>query len=260
MDCLCCSERNCRDLDGHHSGRAAVSSAGAAPANYRAGTAQAAGTTDARTNEANAGCAETGRGPNRSSAFCTGAGGARSRSSRAGYRQRAPLASGQIQLAYEGTDLYSFINQVSDALGITPLVIDPDVKGSVTIHSTAPMSREEVFPLFNIILKNNNAALVKQGNIYQIVPTSSGLKKGVEVIEHLPPPSQPKPGVEKPANKKLDQTAPGVPAKPSAPAGTASPAPVPARPPAADGASTSPRLATHVIHVEFVPVRDLMSL
>lgn len=175
--------------------------------------------------------------------------------------QRAPLASGQIQLAYEGSDLYSFINQVADALGITPIVIDPDVKGSVTIHSTGPMSREDVFPLFNMILKNNNAALVKQGSIYQIVPTSSGLKKGVEVIEHLPPPSPPKPDAEKPAEKKHDQTAPGVPAKPSAPAATAPAGAVPVHPPAvqqAEGASTPPRLATHVIHVEFVPVRDLV--
>ena len=175
--------------------------------------------------------------------------------------QRAPLASGQMQLAYEATDLYSFINQVADALGISPIVIDPDVKGTVTIHSNAPMSREEVFPLFNMILKNNNAALVKQGNIYQIVPTSSALKKGVEIIEHLPPPSQPKPGVEKPQDKRQDGAAPGVLAKPSAPAGAAPTAPASARPPAgeqSDGTTATPRLATHVIHVEFVPVRDLI--
>ena len=84
--------------------------------------------------------------------------------------QRAPLAGGQVQLSYDNADLYDFINQLTDTLGISPVVIDPEVKGSVTIHSSMPMSNEDILPLFNLILKNNNAALVKQGSIYQIVP------------------------------------------------------------------------------------------
>ena len=97
------------------------------------------------------------------------------------------ISGGQLQLSYDNADLYEFINQIASTLAITPIVIDPEVKGTVTIHSSAPMAREDIFPLFNLILKNNNAALVKQGNVYQIVPISSGLKKGLEIIEHLPP-------------------------------------------------------------------------
>jgi general secretion pathway protein D len=168
--------------------------------------------------------------------------------------QRPALAGNQMQLTYENGDLYSFINQIADNLGITPIVIDPDVKGVVNIHSTAPMSKEDVFALFNLILKNNNAALVKQVGIYQIVPTSSGLKKGVEIIDHLPPPEVP-PGTETVPAKKADPQPPASTAKPVA---QTPPAPQAAVPAQADGTPKAARLATNVIHVEFVPVRDLI--
>ncbi len=181
--------------------------------------------------------------------------------------QRAPLAGGQVQLTYDNADLYDFVNQIADTLGITPIVIDPEVKGSVTIHSSAAMSKDDVFPLFNLILKNNNAALVKQGNIYQIVPISSGLKKGLEVIEHVlvAPPAQPAP--EKDPAKKPDGAS-GTQAAPAsgAPAGqTQQPPPQTAVAPAAASAAAqqpaeavkSKGLSTHVIRAEFVPVKDL---
>ncbi len=174
--------------------------------------------------------------------------------------RRAPLTGGQVQLQYDNADLFDFINQIATSLGITPIVIDPEVKGTVTIQSSAPMPREDVFPLFNIILKNNNAALVKQGDIYQIVPISSGLKKGLEVIEHLPPVPPTKPTEKEPG--KTPEAAPGGAAKPAPP----SPVPSAASPAAqafpasrAPEAMTGPNvLATHVIRVEFVPVKDLV--
>ena len=95
----------------------------------------------------------------------------------------APREGGKVQINYENADLYDFISEISSMLGLTPLIVDADVKGSVNIISTGPMAKSDVLPLFNLILKNNNAALIKQGDLYQIVPISSALKKGVEVIE-----------------------------------------------------------------------------
>jgi len=195
--------------------------------------------------------------------------------------QRAPMASGQVQLSYDNADLFDFINQITSALGITPIVIDPEVKGSVTIQSTAPMSKEDVFPLFNLILKNNNAALIKHGDIYQIVSISSGLKKGLEIVEHLPVVPPAKPAEKEPAKKpETTPVAPGKPQTPPPPAPQAAqsgpaqsqpavqPAPAQAQPAAASAAaatrasetesSKAPRLATHVIRVEFMPVKDLL--
>ncbi len=195
--------------------------------------------------------------------------------------RRASTSSGQVQLSYDNADLYEFINQIADTLGITPIVIDPEVKGTVTIHSSAPMSTDDVFPLFNLILKNNNAALVKQGSIYQIVPISAGVKKGLEIIEHLPPapPEKPDTGGD---DQKTVPAPPGTQQKPANPesAAPSSAAPAPASPqaqprtqktpPSQAPATSAPapaaqaeapkggRLSTHVIRVEFVPVRDLI--
>lgn len=220
-----------------------------------------------------------------------------------GVVQRGVMTGDEISLSYQDASLYDFINQVADMLGITPLLIDPDVKGSVYIHSapnTFISKKQDLFPIFNLVLKNNNAALVKAGRIYKIVPLSQGLREGLEIIQTLPP-SEPQTVPEKEAPKK--EPAPAGPAKPPAqtgalplpvtppatgaaaktppPAGAAQTPPTGAAaktPPAAAGqtppggtvppapAAASekpvppepPRLATHIIRVEFIPVANLI--
>ena len=205
--------------------------------------------------------------------------------------QRAPLESGMVSLNYLNADLAEFINTTCDALGISPIMIDPDVRGSVTIHSMAGMGipKQDMLSIFNLVLKNNNAALVKSGSIYQIVPISQGLRQGLEVVLDLPPvpPAKPTPDKE-PAKKQ--EVPPGGPEKPPAtpttgaqppaaktapvvtevppPAGAAaapkakvqSPAAPTATPaaPQRSAVTEAPRLSTHVIRVEFVPVSTLL--
>lgn len=102
----------------------------------------------------------------------------------------APAASapqqGKVKLNFENADLYDFVNQITTMLGLTPVIVDPEVKGTVNLLTTEALSKDDVLPLFSLILKNNNAALVRQGSVYQIIPISSALKRGVEIIEHIP--------------------------------------------------------------------------
>jgi general secretion pathway protein D len=177
----------------------------------------------------------------------------------------APRDSGKIVLNMENADLYDFINQIASTLGISPLVVDSEVKGSVNIISAGSMSKDDLLPLFNLILKNNNAALVKQGDIYQIVPISSALKRGVDIIEHPASTPADKTESEKKPEGKTETAKPKA-ANLPIPAAPANEGPlqsavrkVPASPQTAETAvSPAPRLATHVIRVEFVPVRDLI--
>ncbi len=129
---------------------------------------------------------------------------------------RAPSSADLMRLNYDNTPLYDFINQIAEALGITPILIDPDVKGTVNFHSYADLPRQEVFSIFNLILKSNNTALVKVAGIYKIVPTSQGLKEGLEVVQELPPAPPPKPAPDKEVQKKTE-TAPAEPGKPPSP-------------------------------------------
>jgi general secretion pathway protein D len=173
--------------------------------------------------------------------------------------------SGKVMLQFENAELYDFINQIASMLGITPIIIDPDIKGNVNLMSSSPMSKEDVLPLFNMILKNNNAALVKQGDVYQIVPISSAVKRGVDVIEHLPPAE---PETEKSPSAKPDGAGikKGVPSTQVGPAAKSSPFQAAAKAALASPSAAEPepegpkvpRLSTHVIRVEFVPVKDLV--
>jgi type II secretory pathway component GspD/PulD (secretin) len=174
----------------------------------------------------------------------------------------------KIQVNYENVELYSFITELSSMLGITPILIDPDVKGSVTIHSSTPLGRDEILPIYSQVLKNNNAALVKQGDIYQIVPISSALKKGIEIIDYtagsdnksVPDetsksktdaiPSKTGKEVSSSPEKTISSTAPQAGAKTAL-------APVKGQIPAGKEDKNA-RLATHIIRADFVPIKDLL--
>jgi general secretion pathway protein D len=172
--------------------------------------------------------------------------------------------NGKVRLNYENADLYDFINQIATTLGITPIVIDPDIRGTVNILSTAPMSRGDIFPLFSLILKNNNAALIEESGIYQIVPISSALKRGIDIIEELPesaPRETPKrkldlpPSTEGVISPSLMEAFKTMKAEQLGAAKT--PAATSTREQQTEDSGV-PRLATHVMRVEFIPVKDLI--
>ncbi|OGQ84797.1 MAG: type II secretion system protein GspD, partial [Deltaproteobacteria bacterium RIFCSPLOWO2_12_FULL_60_19] len=55
--------------------------------------------------------------------------------------------------------------------------IDPEVKGTVTIHSAEPLKKEDLLPIFHQILRMNGAVAVKTGDLYRIAPIKEG--KGI---------------------------------------------------------------------------------
>ena len=138
----------------------------------------------------------------------------------------AQTPAGTVSLRFTNADMYEFADRMSEILGLTPLMVDPSVQGTVDINFPAP--RDEVFSLFNGILKSKNAALVRQDNIYQIVPTASAIRNNLEIIEDSP----------------------------ATTTGEISPAP-PGRKRAPEDTRTIP-VATHVIRLDFVPVEDIV--
>src|SRR5262249_18078782 len=89
-----------------------------------------------------------------------------------------PAAGGDmVSLNFNRADLIEVIHVLAQHLGIT-YTIDPDVKGTVTINSAAPLRREDLFPIFHQILRINGAVAVKTAeNIYRIAPIEKG--KGI---------------------------------------------------------------------------------
>lgn len=50
-------------------------------------------------------------------------------------------------------------------------IIDPRVKGVVNIHTVGQVPADEVFPIFQSILKLNGATAVKKGSIMKLFPS-----------------------------------------------------------------------------------------
>jgi general secretion pathway protein D len=84
--------------------------------------------------------------------------------------------SSKLMLGYENAALHEFIDAMAAHLGLTPIIIDPEVEGKVTVKTSSPMSKEDALSLFHTILKNNNAALVKQGDQYRVVSIATPAK------------------------------------------------------------------------------------
>jgi general secretion pathway protein D len=66
-------------------------------------------------------------------------------------------------------DLLQVINIIGNELKLN-YVVDPKVKGTITINTAGDFKRSDLLPLLETILRINGAALVKTGNLYQIVP------------------------------------------------------------------------------------------
>ncbi|MGR3511128.1 MAG: type II secretion system secretin GspD [Paracoccaceae bacterium] len=65
-------------------------------------------------------------------------------------------------------------------------VIDPAVQGTVNIRSTQPISRTTAIEVFELALKQNNAAIVRRGEAFAVVPLSSDLSIGASTGRDVP--------------------------------------------------------------------------
>ncbi|MCR4269483.1 hypothetical protein [Nitratireductor sp. ZSWI3] len=63
---------------------------------------------------------------------------------------------------------------LGDILGVN-YVLDPRVTGTVTLQTSAPVSREALTGILEAALAVNNATIVNRGGVYQIVPLSEAL-------------------------------------------------------------------------------------
>ena len=137
-----------------------------------------------------------------------------------------------MPLRFNNADMYEFASTMAELLGLKPLMVDAAIQGSVEFNITIP--RDEIFSLFNGILKSKNAALVRQNNIYQIVPMASAIRFNLEIVDKQPPPASDAPS---------DEIAPVQ--------------PVIRQEREPGGARTLP-VATHVLRLDFVAVDDML--
>jgi len=77
--------------------------------------------------------------------------------------------AGDITLNFENTSILEVVKVIlGDLLGVN-YVIDPTVKGSVTLQSSRPLSRDSLVPTLELLLRMNGASLVHLGEGYRVV-------------------------------------------------------------------------------------------
>jgi general secretion pathway protein D len=89
----------------------------------------------------------------------------------------APPPSPQdIVLNFEGADLREVVRVVMGDMLNENYTIDPKVNGTVTIHTSQPISRAAVTPILETVLRMNGAAMVRENGAYKISPLNSALR------------------------------------------------------------------------------------
>ncbi|MCK4391149.1 MAG: type II secretion system secretin GspD [Desulfobacterales bacterium] len=100
-------------------------------------------------------------------------------------------AAGDIIFNFDNADLYEVVRTMGELLRIN-YIVDPNVRGKVTIHTARGLRREDIFPVFFQILELNGLTAVKEGNLYRIIglkdaPRTPILSRVGREAEEIPP-------------------------------------------------------------------------
>ena len=77
------------------------------------------------------------------------------------------------RITTKNSDMHEFVAQVAEITGKT-FVLDPRLKGSVTVISDAPMNKEGVYALFLSVLRLHNFTAVPSGDVIRIQQNATG--------------------------------------------------------------------------------------
>lgn len=77
----------------------------------------------------------------------------------------------QVTLNLQDVDIKVLINTVAEVSGKN-FIVDPRVKGKVSVISGAPLAPEELYDMFLSILEVHNFATVSTGNVIKILPSN----------------------------------------------------------------------------------------
>ena len=93
--------------------------------------------------------------------------------------RRAPevvSAEGEIVLNFEGESIQSVVHTILGEVLQETFVIGPGVSGEVTFSTSKPVSRDELMPILELLLRWNGATMVFTEGRYHILPVSDAIK------------------------------------------------------------------------------------
>jgi len=98
------------------------------------------------------------------------------------FAQPAPAATqdaanADVVINMRGVEIADVADQVSRITGRT-LILDPAVKGPVTVTSATPLTPAGVWELFQSVLRANGFAAVRSGRSWRVVPAANAVREG----------------------------------------------------------------------------------
>lgn len=100
----------------------------------------------------------------------------------------APLLNGKNTLNLKDADVRTFISTVSEITGKN-FIVDPRVEGKVNIISTQPMDKDEVYRVFESVLRVHGFALVPAGDVIKVLPEAVAVQDGSARVPLIGPDS-----------------------------------------------------------------------
>ena len=88
----------------------------------------------------------------------------------ASLQQAAFLKGDGVEMNFEGADVQTVAKTLLGDILQLNFVVDPRVQGNVTLASAGPIARKDVLPAFESVLRMQNAAIVRSGDLVKIVP------------------------------------------------------------------------------------------
>jgi general secretion pathway protein D len=85
--------------------------------------------------------------------------------------------SADVVINMRGVEIADVADQVSRITGRT-LILDPAVKGPVTVTSATPLTPAGVWELFQSVLRANGWAAVRSGRTWRVVPAANAVREG----------------------------------------------------------------------------------
>ena len=87
-----------------------------------------------------------------------------------------PPANGKYTLNFDDADLGEVTKVILGDTLNENYVLSPRVGGRVTLQTSRPLTRDELLPALEMLLRMNNAVLIKADGIYKIQPAANALR------------------------------------------------------------------------------------
>ncbi len=97
-----------------------------------------------------------------------------------------PVQAETVTLNLKDADISALISTVAEVTDRN-FIVDPRVKGKVTVVSSRPMDSEEVYQVFLSILKVHGFAAVPSGEVIKIVPDVNAKQDGIPTVSDSAP-------------------------------------------------------------------------